>query len=472
MKTDTWIKISFGILSSVLVAICTFFIVYNASWVLGDDTQLILHTGWHRPIFGYIEPPSIGRFFPLNYTLYNVLLLFYDAQIPPVAHYTINAIGFVVFCAFFVGISLRLSCRLPTMDKYFLSFLTLLIVVGRTIDNFQQCWTGVWTIFVFIPIFVYGYIKYKDNNNIAWLIVSLLAINYILYYYETMFSIPLIIGLAGLVFGRSFMDKVEKMYHYLLIGSGLLFLLLYCILVLPKIEAAYSHNSTDSLLVNAIKMLYAQKIMWLVLGLLVWRVFLFIRKSANYTFYDSLLLGSCAYFCASAILKLEWTLYYIPSVLLAFPAIIYFILQLPSKWFAYVSLILLSVLYAPKIPKSIRSNQRGRIYTMQEVVKYLELTKKYPAAYFYMPLDDSLSNYDRGLRGTRRLYIESLIAWYLNDPQYKVLKIYDDQSFVTGVWIMQEGDECAFLNNSVSLETNIVKTNIFKLSTLRIYIIE
>ena len=113
MKTDNIIKISFWGIVSVILCICSYFIMHNAAWLLGDDCQTLIYTGWDKPIFGFFVSPTLGRFFPLDYTIYNVLCLFYEGQIPPSAHYFIHVLCFFLYIIAFIALSLYIL-----KDKY------------------------------------------------------------------------------------------------------------------------------------------------------------------------------------------------------------------------------------------------------------------------------------------------------------------------------------------------------------------
>ena len=105
---DKIIKWTFWGLWIAIVAVCSYFIMANAAWVDYDDSQVIMYTGWDKPIFGFFVDPAYGRFFPLDYTVYDILPIFYDGQIPPSAHYAIHVFWFIVYMVFFAAIGLRI----------------------------------------------------------------------------------------------------------------------------------------------------------------------------------------------------------------------------------------------------------------------------------------------------------------------------------------------------------------------------
>ena len=85
----------------VATMILSYFIVHNAQWLIGDDAIIIKKTGSGQAfsIFDTINPEA-GRFYPLAYYAYNILLLFNKGQISVEQHYILVSIGFFIFSFF------------------------------------------------------------------------------------------------------------------------------------------------------------------------------------------------------------------------------------------------------------------------------------------------------------------------------------------------------------------------------------
>lgn len=442
---DKIIKWTFWGLWIAIVAVCSYFIMANAAWVDYDDSQVIMYTGWDKPIFGFFVDPAFGRFFPLDYTVYDILPIFYDGQIPPSAHYAIHVFWFLIYMAFFAAIGLHILKDEKPIWKYAITFALLLTVLGRTYGLFMQLWTGIWTIFTFIPIFLYGYIRFTETKKWGYGILALIAINYVLYYYETMFTIPIAIGACSLLFSYKKQDKQERIFNYLLIASGVLFLLLYLILVVPRIERMYHHYTHDSLLANAMKILFAQKIMWLVIVALVVRVVAFIKKKADYTIYDSILLASCAYCCGAAALHLDYTLYYTPAAILALPAILYFAKQYLKPWMVLVLFVGLAGFYCRKLPSEIKERQKLRKEYYANICQFNDIVATGIDMYYYLPENPALDEGELDIRSCKVMYLESKAGWYQNNPDFKITRIEENISvFASGLWIIDKKDEQIF----------------------------
>ena len=438
------IKWTFWGIWLAIVVVCSYFIVANAAWVDYDDSQVIMYTGWDKPIFGFFVDPAYGRFFPLDYTVYDILPIFYDGQIPPVAHYAIHVFWFILYMAFFAAMGLHILKDEKPVWKYAITLVLLITIVGRTYNHFMQLWTGIWTIFAFIPIFLYGYIRFTETKKWGYGILALISINYVLYYYETMFTIPVAIGACSLLFSYKKQDKQERIFNYLLIASGVLFLLLYLILVVPRIEHMYHHYTKDSIWANAAKILFAQKIMWLVIVALIARLISFIKKKADYTIYDSMLLASCAYCCGAAALHLDYTLYYTPATILALPAILCFAHQYLKPWMVLVLFVCLAGFYGRKIPKDIKERQNARIGYYTNICKFNELVATGNDLYYYLPENPSLDEGELDIRSCKVMYLESKAGWYQNNSDFSITRVEECDNFAPGIWIMDKKDEQTF----------------------------
>ena len=448
------VKSVFWAMICTLTCVCSFFIMHNAAWLLGDDCQSIIYTGWDKPIFGFFVDPSLGRFFPLDYTIYDVLCLFYDGQIPPTAHFFIHVLGFILLVSSFVGISLYLLKKSEYWYKYLVAFLVVVLAAGRTLALFVECWTGIWTIFAFLALFLLCHVKFNDTHIWIWAIVGLFALNYILYYYETMFVIPLSLGVCAFIFASKGMDKNDKIYNSLLIASGLLFLLLYAFLVLPRVEHYYSHHLDVSPLMNAAKMFFAQKIMWVVLVLLLFRVFMFVKRKAEYNMYDNLLLASCAYCVGAAILGLNYTLYYTPGTLVAIPAILYFSNEYLKKTGTIILFVCLAAFYGRYIPKAIKDNQKNRVSTFNNVQTFIKEIRPDDNVYFYELENPALEDWELEIRSVHKFYLETVTGWYMNNRDFcsKRMIEYNNES---GLWQVVKADQDTFVQLSPTAEEKI-----------------
>ena len=104
------------ILLSFLTAFLTFFIVYNANWLFGDDLIFFKTTA-----IGKLLPLSeginmSGRFFPLGHYDFNILLL--PGLKSATAHYVFSAISFIVFVACISYFYSKLIYKISKVQRY------------------------------------------------------------------------------------------------------------------------------------------------------------------------------------------------------------------------------------------------------------------------------------------------------------------------------------------------------------------
>ena len=75
------IQVAYWMFWLIIVGICTFFIIFNAHWLIGDDAIVIRHTGMGK-VFAPNDPLTFnkagGRFFPFSYLAYETVSIVSD----------------------------------------------------------------------------------------------------------------------------------------------------------------------------------------------------------------------------------------------------------------------------------------------------------------------------------------------------------------------------------------------------------
>lgn len=422
---DITIRIVYGLLWLIIVGICTFFIVYNAHWWIGDDAVVIKHTGMGKA-FAPNDPLTFsranGRFFPFSYLVYDILLLFFHGYISPITHYVLHSVFFVVFAVCITILSLKLLKSLQVERKYLLSLLFLVVSIGRVLPLYFECFSTSWCAYTIIALFLL--FSYMFNLEQKWLysIVALLLINYLCYCGESAFVIPFMMGACALLFQRKSVTSKYKAFCWMLIGSAFLFLALYAILVLPYVQTAYdgAHGQSIGYIENALRMIWAQKILVITIVLLVVRVVDVFWNKCEYTFFDNLLFTSAACCCGYFILHLNWTLYYNVPALLSLPAILYFSLYYIKEKWTIVLFVLLALFYGRKIPTSIQKSQHHRKESYASIIRLLEQLDIVEVVYWYAPIVER-NSYELELRDWKHEAINSYLGWLRQAPDYTVL---------------------------------------------------
>ena len=427
-----------GVFLLSLLSVLVFFMIHNAHWLFGDEAIVIGHTGIGKAFspLGFEGMASFyGRLYPFAYNLYNVLLPFFPDYVPVWAIYLLQAIALVVFTAFFTQTAFFLLREQVSGWKYATVALFVATCIFRVFQEFITCYTGVWIVYLFLPIFLFFSCRFQEKGNWFDGIVALVSINYISYCYETVFVVPLALGATMLLFSYRRLTFNKKLFSWLLVGSGLLFLCIYAVFVLPKATGFYQHYGTTSFFQNAIRMFIAHKIYWLALIVLMIRLVQLISKKSSYCFYDSLLLSGFAYFAGAAILRLDFTYYYNFGELIALTAVLYFAKGwLKPSWLCMV-MLLLALFYGRKIPGILKNNQAARLETSAAMNALSEQWEDGVSFFWYSPDYRGSSPSYLDMRGTQRGRMEVYLTWLLhqdvNIPERTVLE--NDEK---GIWLV------------------------------------
>lgn len=430
-----------------ILLLCAYFMLHQAFWLPGDEAIVMRATGWGHAFIPPREPLSVGRFFPLSYSLYNVLLLFpHGAQISVTSIYALQAVGLFVYAIFIALFCFQILKGAADKWRYPIVLLAVVFAISRVYNEFVMCYTGVWMVFSLLPIFLWSTWRFSETQKTGYAISALLIVNYIIYCYETIFTIPLTIGACALIFNYKRLTRKEIVFYSTLVASSILFLLLYVVLVVPQIEVAYdgAHGSDVTLFENAIHVFIAQKTMWVVVLLLVFRIFDCVGNKQGLGFFDYLLLASCAYCCGAVALKLNFIYYYNAAVIVAIPAILYFAVRYLKPIGAIGVFCLLASFYAVKLPKIIKNNQRDRCGYKEYVDRIAECVKSRDSVYWYLPDNFGNADFDYGSRAWRHAYTQSGIGWVLNQEDYCIAprKNFTNEY---GLWYVVDADTTSFV---------------------------
>jgi hypothetical protein len=242
------------------------------------------------------------------------------------------------------------------------------------------------------------------------------------------------------------MTSKEKVFNWCLVGSAMLFLVLYSALILPYIQSAYdsAHGTGVGYVENAIKMTWAQKLLVLAIVLFVIRLVDILRNKKEYTLYDNLLMTAAACCCGYYILRLNWTLYYNVPALLVIPSIIYFSLTYVKEKWTLILFGLLALFYGIKIPTAIQKNQKARIVVARDMGALSDRIDSVSAIYWYSP-ETNEESFEKELDEWRYVSLCTYLGWLKYDsefviPQEKVFRAHENT-----IWLKSAGNEQSIL---------------------------
>lgn len=456
---STFIKIAFWTVLTVITMVGAFFIVYNAQWLIGDDYELIRHTGSGVPFLpsGTVKP-HIGRFFPTAYLIYDVLLLFNHGggYLSPAAHYLIHAICFVIFVAAVTMMSFQILKCQSVFYRYFISLCFVVFNIELAYPYFLQCASTIWlnyTMVVLIVVFCY-YFKYKQKWIYA--ICALFCVNYYCYELESNFVLPLAMGVLPLLLMRKNLSRRERVFHWLMIGSALLYLLLYAVLILPNVEKAYdgSHGAELGIVGNAITMLREQKMLLFVAVVIIVRAVDMIKNKKEFMFFDNLLFTAAACCCGCFVLRLNWGLYYVGAVLLSMSAILYFSIHyLKERWSGMVFAFLV-IMSARGVRLEVKHNQRHRKGTYAQVCNLSHMLDEVDGSFWYAPAPDE-DSFDVVIRDWKYKTICAYLAWMRQEPDFSIQIAPAFQCLDNTLWLNDLQNSVLFPDDKVLQENGV-----------------
>ncbi|MCQ2336015.1 MAG: hypothetical protein MJ010_02395 [Paludibacteraceae bacterium] len=454
MNKEYVVKYVSLILLAIVTAICAFFIIYNAQWQIGDDAFVIKGIG-----FGdYFSPnvairPSEGRFYPTSYLGYNLLAFICQGNITPTAVYIYHACFFLMMVVSAMIFFIMIQNSKKSIYLYPIAVLAVFVIIARRYALFANCfstgWFGSGLSFVML-ICLYQFIQTKKS---VYAIIYFLYTVYSTYSTEKAFIFPLVLGLLGLILLRKQNTKKEKIFYWALIADALIFLIIYFFCVFLKTENSYdgAHGSGVGFWENVGYIIYAQKIFWVAIPLMFFRLWEIFKNHKECTIFDVLLLCAAAQVCGNFILKLNWVSYYTGSAIMCLCCIVYFFNEYFNPKWTCLLIALLACFYCRKIPTDIININNDRTDAKAFVDAVVKKAQNGNSIYFFNP-ETQKSDFDV----TQRLWLydalQIYIAYEFSNKQWKAVekKSYDGS---TGIWItFDQNDRLSDMGNKVIVE--------------------
>lgn len=449
----------------ILISVfCSYHIIHNAQWVIGDDAIVIREIGFG----GYASPstcirPTEGRFYPTTYLGYNLLVLLTNGHITPTSLYVYHTFYFLLMVV--TGMLFFLMIQpLTSKWRYPIAAAATLLLISRYYSTFANCfgsgwfWTGI--SFFSLIMLVYFIKTDKLGYGITYLLLSIFTT----YCSEKAFVTPLVIGILGLWLMKDANTRNRKILFWGLIINAVIFLSIYLGYIYPQISTAYdgAHGSGVTMFGNAIHIIIAQKLLWIGIPLLLWRLWEIFVNKKECTIFDVLLLSAAASTCGGFILRLNWVSYYNSAAITCLFCAIYFgyeYLSEKKQWIIFAVVLAFSLFYARKLPRNIQDVDRDRTDAKEFVDAILAEDIVANNIYFYKPGDGGTS-FDE----TQRVWLYSALETYLAyELRTKDFKIQRKTEFTAeqGLWItIAQNDVIDVLGNQpIEIDCEHLKTN-------------
>lgn len=411
---------------AIIVIVMTYFIVHNAQWLIGDDALIIKSIGWgHYAPTSILVNPENGRFAPLVLSHYSILPIFFAGHTSAIVVYAYHAICFVAFALLSFILLYKIvknACPKATNWRVPIAVTGAVAMMARYYTDFINCyiaswfWGGVLT----MAIMLCAWLFYQKKGNV-YAIIAMLLVVYATYCSEFYFAAPLAWGVSALLLWKK-STKEERIFHVGLILNAVIYLSIYAILILPNVASSYdsSHGSGVTMLGNALHIIIAQKFLWVVGAVFLVRAYEILVKKEEYTIYDVFFLTALAHCCAGFILKLNWALYYNRAIVIALPAVVWW---MSKKWHpAYLCGLILCFagLYGMKVPKVIKDNQLARTETWQLMNTVIETERETGLPIIMYSLAEQDDTYNGDLIQWYFACMQSYLAWLKHEELLNV----------------------------------------------------
>jgi hypothetical protein len=312
----------------LIFIICLVFIVnFCSNWALGDDIQFLNTTA-----VGHLIKPTtgMGRFWPLGLFDFNILLLIpygYTAT----AHYIYLSLWLLILCFTLIFSMLQIE-KDYSKNINFIPILLVFLYVFLGTAMLKVFYSVIYpekTIVTLLMVFLLLFYKYYKVKKKVYLICSIPIIIWITYCKEPTFAIFWTIAIMYLWFGRKENSKFENSYFAFLFINGLIFLILYFVLVLSKTTFFYNEGRGFSVSENLVAIFNTNPYLIILNLLVVLRLYcVFVKNDCKHLFYDSTLFAAESYFLAFVLLKLCFSHYFLPCLVLMIPSLFYWTIYL------------------------------------------------------------------------------------------------------------------------------------------------
>jgi len=415
------------ILVMTISLIFVFIIMYKAGWIFGDDHQYITSTAINKYIPFYFGG---GRFMPFKGIEYNFPLFVFrclgiNTGLPVEAHLVVFSLFYIVtvFCLYFLfrriatiettGIYSVFNCFfactfLLLSNSFSLVFLSIIFYETQVIMLFS--------------VFMLMYYKALRTDNIRYYAIALISAIFSTYCKEPVFGVFLIIAFVNYLF-RYKKSKREKIFYIALVANGIIFIILYYFLSYKNAAGLYNEGRVS---IEGFKFLLSvfrySPILIIMFAFGLIRLYsIIVRKNRDCLFYDSLLFAGIGYVFAFFVLHLNASYYFLPSIILFLPSIVYWIKYSSRNPRAFSGALFITLLIytsnCGQTIEQIRSILQERQEFMPYMVNLLQDHNDGKEFIWYESDNRTTDNtFYTGVRNWRK-YVENAFLNYINKSE-------------------------------------------------------
>jgi hypothetical protein len=313
----------------IFITLGVFVIMFHANWTFGDDQEYIATTAVNEYMRPYI---SGGRFYPLGHVHYNLPLFIFrllgiGPGLPVEAHFVLVAVFYVLSVVSLFSLFNRIE---PVKERSFpvfsAFFACIFFLLGRAFCNvFMRLIFPETQVIMLFAVFMLMYYRALETGKKRYYIASFLAALYSSYCKEPVFGAFLTFAVTNLLFRHKNQSKSEKIFYAALIAHAVLFVALYYLLSYRNASGFYNEGRVEfqgfqfifSILINTPLLIVIAAFGLFRFGVIV------VKKDRGHLYYDTLLFAGIAYSFAYVLLRLNSSYYFLPSIILFLPSLVY-----------------------------------------------------------------------------------------------------------------------------------------------------
>jgi hypothetical protein len=426
-----------------LIAVSAFFvfaIMHRANWTLGDDHEYITSTAINK-MYPFLT--FAGRFFPLGHIHYNLPLFIFrclgiNTGLPVEAHFVMIALFCVVsvLCLYVLLNKIRPSSDsgYPLLGLFFAcSFFLLCAFYDVLLSLIYPETQGI----MLFSIFMLMYYKALETNKIRYYIIAFIAAAYNSYCKEPVFGAFLVVALTNLMLRYKDTSKREKIFYFTLILNGLIFLILYYLLSYKDTTGFYNEGREAEGRFQLMFSVFINNPVLLIMFLFgFFRLFfVLIRKDRGHLYYDSLLFAGIAYVIAYIILRLGNKHYFLPSIILFLPSLVYWIKYAYRKKYILALCMFFSLMpiyaynYALTTANIIKIMQERRTFMPYISKLLLEYNNGYEFIWYESDNKITEDSFYMALRSAKKYTLNAFLNYQNKSEEYEffIIKTPNDQ---------------------------------------------
>ncbi len=331
----------------IITVICSYWIIKNANWIIGDDIMFITGSGIGK---NNVMMYGSGRFFPLAFQEFNILNLIPNGH-TPIAHYIISLISFYAFIFILAEfykkiISEKLNNKI-LISLFVCAFVLIYFMHISFMSMYMEIIFPERMVMLWLSLFMLSYYQGLKTQKTKWYILAALISVLNMYYKEPIFGSYLVFVVFSFCFYGKHLSKGQKIYNYITLLGCVSFLMSYYFIVYQNSTSFYNQGRYYGNFLNFLQEIFRWNKPFYIIILLGfyrgWQIIFKQDRSQLYT--DGLLFSGLAYLCAYIFLNLNAAYYFLPVYVFCMPSLIVFSVSL-FKYKKILGILAMIIFYA------------------------------------------------------------------------------------------------------------------------------